>query len=116
MLNGHTLAGWWWTDIGILRLLLLFTFCSRVRSTLGVFSIGLLLQETTLLSRSRTWETNRSRMTTNTASGDLLSLIGGTTVVSSSSSGVVGTGRRSRQVRDVLRDGMLRANVGNTDI
>lgn len=114
MLNGHTLAGRWWTDTGILRLLPA-TFCSRIRSTLGIFSVGFLLQEATLLSRSPARETYRSRMTADAVSGDLLSLIGGTAVVASSG-GVVGTGRGGRQVGDVLGDRVLRANVGNANI
>lgn len=114
MLNGHTLAGRWWTDTGVLRLLLV-TFGSRVRGTFGVFSIGLLLQVTAFFSRSRAGETNRARMATDTVSGDLLALVGSTAVVTSGG-GVVGTGRSGRQVRNVLGDGVLRANVGDANI
>lgn len=113
MLDGHTLAGRWWTDTGVLRLLLFI--CGRVGSTLGVLSIGLLLQITALFSRTGARETDRSGMTTDTVSGDLLPLVGGTAVVTSGG-GVVGTGRSGRQVRNVLGDGVLRANVGDANI
>lgn len=54
-------------------------------------------------------------MATDTVSGDLLALVGSTAVVTSGG-GVVGTGRSGRQVRNVLGDGVLRANVGDANI
>lgn len=54
-------------------------------------------------------------MTTDTVSGDLLSLVASAPVVAGGG-GVVGTGRGGREMGDILGDGVLGANVGDANI
>ena len=60
-------------------------------------------------------EPNRARVAADAASWDLLALGTGTTAIAGGG-GVVGSGRSGRQVRNVFRDGVLGANVGDTDV
>ena len=108
-LDGHTVPRRWRTDTGLLVL------CGIRPCALRVICSGSLLQETGLLGRTSTLETDRARMATDAASGDLLSLGTGATTIAGGS-GVVGTGWGGSKVRDVLGNGVLWTNVGDTDI
>lgn len=50
------------------------------------------------------------------AAGDLLTTLGTDAAIACCSSGVVGTGRGSGQVWDVLRDWVAGTDVGDADI
>lgn len=113
LLDGHTLSCWWWTDTGFVRVLAL---CScGVSDALGILCAGFLLQEAAFLSRASALKPNGAGVAADAASRDLLALGTGTTTVAGGG-GVIGAGRSSRQVRNVFGDGVLGANVGDTDV
>lgn len=113
LLDGHALSCWRWTDTGFMRVLVL---CScGVSGALGILCAGFLLQEAAFLSRASALKPNGAGMAADAASRDLLALGTGTTTVAGGG-GVIGAGRSGRQVRNVFGDGVLGANVGDTDV
>lgn len=86
-----------------------------VSGALGILCAGFLLQEAAFLSRASALKPNGSGVAADAASRDLLALGTGTTTVAGGG-GVIGAGRSGRQVRNVFGDGVLGANVGDTDV
>jgi len=113
LLDGHAPSCGRWTNIGFLRVLAL---CScGVCGALGILCAGFLLQEAALFSRASALEPNGSGVAADAASWDLLALGTSTTTVAGGS-GVVGSGRSGRQMWNVFGNGVLGANIGDTDV